>query len=280
MLRRPVRSGFPTDIMDATIGAMTIGLVPVMGTLHEGHLSLIRRSYAENDETIVAVVAREGGEAALPDMAMAEAGEAGVRIFYTPDPGTMYPGGHATTIHVAGLGARFEGEVDPGALERDATLVITLVNQVQPTRTYIGEKHLQLAMMLDRIHHDLAFSGEIVPCPIVRDADGLALGPYNAGLSGEDRATALAIPAALFTMQEAALQGETDADALIAAGRDVLDNSSALRLDYLAIVDPATFEPLSTVDTGARAIIAATAGTTRILDNVHLHLGAVPAEAG
>jgi pantoate--beta-alanine ligase len=263
--------------MDATIGAMTIGLVPVMGALHDGHLSLIRRSHAENDETIVAIVAQAGGDP-LPETAMAEAREAGARIFYTPDRAALSPEGHATTIHVTGLGERFEGETDPGALSRDVTLVITLVNQLQPTRTYVGEKHLQLATMLDRVHRDLAFSGEIVPCPIVRDPDGLALSSYNAALSDRERAMARAIPAALFAMQEAALRGETDATTLLAAGHEELDGSG-LAVDYLAVVDPTTFEPLTTVQTGARAIIAATAGATRILDNVHLHLGAGVAEA-
>lgn len=263
--------------MDATIGAMTIGLVPVMGALHEGHLSLIRRSHAENDETIVAIVASGGGEA-LPEAAMAAAREAGARIFYTPDAETIRPEGHATTIHVAGLGERFEGEADPGSLARDATLVMTLVNQLQPTRTYVGEKHLQLATMLDRIHRDLAFSGEVVPCPIVRDPDGLALSSYNAALSDEEREMARAIPAALFAMQEAAINGEADVATLVNAGREALEGSG-LAVDYLAIVDPATFEPATTVQTGDRAIIAATAGATRILDNVHLHVGAGHPEA-
>lgn len=278
MLRRPVRSALPTDIMDATIGAMTIGLVPAVGGLHDGHLSLIRRSHAENDETIVAVVDPEGGAAALPETAVRDARAEGARIFYTPEPSTLYPDGHATTIHVAGLGERFEGEVAGADLARDATLVTILVNQLQPTRTYVGERRLQLAMTLRRIHRDLSFSGEIVPCPLVRDMDELPLSAGNARLSEEDRATARAIPAALFAMQERALGGEASAEGLVAAGRDVLDRAG-LAVDYLAVVDPETFEPQSTVRTGARAIVAATVGGTRLLDNVHLQHGNGPTDA-
>jgi pantoate--beta-alanine ligase len=259
--------------MDATLGAVTVGLIPVMGALHEGHLSLIRRSHAENDDTVVAIFDPSEGAIAVPDADIAEAFREGAHVFYVPETETVWPPGFATSVHVAGLTDRWEGESRPGHFDRVTTLIVILLNQIQPTRTYLGAKHLQQLAVLSRVHRDLSLSGEIVACPTVRDPDGLPLSSYNAGLSAGERAAALAIPSALFTIQQQALEGETSSTSLLEMGREIVVRQPVVKLDYLAIVDPETFEPLAEVVTGAHAIIAATVGVTRIIDNVHLQAG-------
>lgn len=256
--------------MDATLGAVTIGLVPVMGELHAGHLALIARSHAENDDTVVALADPAGNAIPFPDDASREAAEAGASIFYTPEPGTIFPPGFGTTVHVAGLTDRWEGAARPGHVDRVTTLMIILINQIQPTRTYLGEKHLQQLAVLERAHEDLALSGEIVPCPTVRDPDGLPLSSYNAGLDTDQRAAAQSVPDALFAIQQRVREGETDAAALVSLGREIIAAREAVALDYLAIIDPATFAPCAVVETGAYAIVAATVGDVRIIDNVYL----------
>ncbi|HEV2067568.1 MAG TPA: pantoate--beta-alanine ligase, partial [Thermomicrobiales bacterium] len=139
--------------------------------------------------------------------------------------------------------------------------------------TYLGAKHLQQLAVLSRVHRDLSLSGEIVACATVRDPDGLPLSSYNAGLSEEERAAALVIPSALFTIQQQALEGERSSPSLLEMGREIVARQPVVKLDYLAIVDPETFEPLAEVVTGAHAIIAANVGATRIIDNVHLQAG-------
>lgn len=273
MPRPPVRTATPAEVMDATLGAVTLGLVPVMGPLHEGHLSLIRRSHAENDDTVVAIFDPDEGAITVKDDAIAEACREGGHIFYLPEPETMYPSGFATTVHVEGLMDRWEGESRSGHLERITTLIVILLNQLQPTRTYVGDKHLQQRAVLNRVHRDLSLSGAIVACPTVRDPDGLPLSSCNSTLSEDERAAALVIPNALFTIQQRALEGEKSSSSLEKTGREIIAAQPAVELDYLAIVDPDTFEPLTGVVTGAHAIIAATVGATRIIDNAHLQAG-------
>ena len=273
MPRSPVRAATPEDVMDATLGAVTVGLVPVMGSLHEGHLSLIRRSHAENDDTVVAIFDPNGGALSVAEADIAGACGEGAHIFYLPEAETIYPSAFRTSVHVEGLTDRWEGESCPGYLHRVTTLIVILLNQLQPTRTYLGDKYLQQLAVLHRVHRDLSLAGEIVACPTVRDPDGLPLSSCNGGLSGDERAAALAIPNALFTMQQGALEGETSSAALEERGREIIARQPVVQLDYLAIVDPETFEPLPEVVTGARAITAATIGDARIIDNVHLQVG-------
>lgn len=273
MHRRHTRATTPADVMDATLGAVTIGLVPVMGPLHAGHLSLIRRSHAENDDTVLALVDPEGHAIDIAELDVREAIEAGASILYLPAPNTIFPQAAATSIHVSGLTDRWEGAAQPGHFDQVTTLVTVLLNQIQPTRTYAGEKHLQQVAVLERAHDDLSLSGEIVPCPIVRDPDGLPLSSYNGRLDAEQRAAALAVPRALFAIQQQVLAGESDVDALVTRGREIIAAQPAVTLDYLAIIDPVTFNAQTVAETGFYAITAATVGDIRIIDNVYLQRG-------
>ncbi len=279
MTRPPVIARTPDEVMDATLGAVTVGLVPTMGALHEGHLSLIRRSDAENDDTVVSIFVNptqfnDPDDLARyphhPEADMELAREAGAQIFYVPVVETLYPAGHTTTVRVGGITERWEGASRPGHFDGVATVVSILLNQLQPTRTYFGEKDVQQLAMVRRMHHDLSLPGTIVGCPIVRDPDGLALSSRNVRLSAEDRAAALVIPTTLFAIQKQVQEGNVDIAALETAGRALIEVEPSIALDYLAIVDPETLEPATAVMPGARVIVAATVGGTRLIDNPQL----------
>lgn len=273
MTRQPLMTTTPAEVMDATLGAVTVGLVPVMGTLHEGHLALIRRSDLENDDTVVAIFDPNGNLPAISGNEIRIAHDEGARIFYQPDPETIFPDGFATHILVDGLDDRWEGEFRPGRTGRTTAYFAIILNQLQPTRVYVGEKHLQRLALLRRMQHDLSLPGEVVACPTVRDPDGLPLSSYNARLSPQEREAAIAIPDALFAIQQRVLDGETDPRALLATGREIIAAQPGVDLQYLAIVDPETFDPVETVVTGSRAIVAAKVGAIRLLDNIHLDPG-------
>lgn len=261
------------EVRDATIGAMTIGLVPIMGTMHEGHISLIRRSHLENDETIVTIFDPSGEVPLVTQQDIADARGAGARIFFRPEPDAIFPASFGTSVRVPALANHWEGEARKGHFDRVTAFFVILLNQLQPTRTYVGEKHLQQLRILQRVHHDLSLSGEIIPCVTVRDPDGLPLSSYNASLSDEERAAAVAIPQAMFAIQQAVTTGEADAAALTAIGTDILQAQPLLQVDYLELVDPTTFAPVDRISTGDYAIVAGTVGETRILDAVYLDPG-------
>ena len=275
MTRQPLMTATPPEVMDATLGAVTVGLVPVMGTLHEGHLALIRRSDLENDDTVVAIFDPNGHIPAISERDIRTAHEEGARIFYVPELETIFPDGFATHIHVDGLDDRWEGEFRPGRTGRTTAYFAILLNQVQPTRVYVGEKHLQRLTLLRRMQADLSLPGEIVACPTVRDPDGLPLSSYNARLSDGERAAAIAIPDALFAIQQRVVDGETDHERLLADVRAIVAAQPEVELQYLSIVDPETFSPVGRVVTGSQAIVAAKVGDIRIIDNIRLDPGGV-----
>jgi pantoate--beta-alanine ligase len=263
----------------AALDSENVGLVPTMGALHEGHLALIRRSAQENDLTVVSVFVNPtqfndpADLAAYPrDFAQDAklAFEAGASLIYAPDVAEVYPDGFATAVEVAGLTDRWEGAARPGHFQGVATVVTILLNSARPARTYFGEKDFQQLVVVKRLHRDLALPGEIVGCPTIRNADGLALSSRNARLNPDEREAALVIPRSLFKMVELSGQGERRTDQLETAGRKVLSEQPAVTLDYLAIVDPANLEPTKTVSPGTRALIAARVGAVRLIDNIEL----------
>jgi pantoate--beta-alanine ligase len=255
------------------------GLVPTMGALHEGHLSLIRRSAAENRRTVVSVfvnptqftdpadLARYPRDLAA-DTALATA--AGADLIFAPGTEEIYPLGFATAVEVGGLGDRWEGEFRPGHFRGVVTVVTILLNAVRPAAAYFGEKDYQQLTIVRRLHRDLHLPGRIVGCPTIRDADGLALSSRNARLTSAQRARAAAVPRALFRMASLAASGERNATSLIDAGRAELDAVPDIAVDYLAVVEPRTLEPLVTVVSDARVLVAVRLGEIRLIDNVAL----------
>ncbi len=264
------------------LGTAAPGLVPTMGALHEGHLALIRRSAAENGQTIVSIFVNPTQFEDATDLARyprdpahdaALAVDAGADIVFAPAVEAIYPPGFATTIEVGGPSTRWEGAARPGHFQGVATVVAILLNLVRPARAYFGEKDFQQLQVVRRLHADLALPGEIVGCETVRDPDGLALSSRNSRLSPDERRQAVIVPCALRRMADLAAAGEADVARLIAAGRAELTIAPPVEVEYLAVVDPDTLEPLAVVVPGARAIVAVHLGAVRLIDNVALVAG-------
>lgn len=269
----------PGELATHRMPGQSIGLVPTMGALHEGHLSLVRRAATGNDLAVVSVFVNP---AQFNDPADLEryprsleadarlATTAGAHLVYAPAVETVYHPGFATGVHVAGITERWEGESRPGHFDGVATVVSILLNSVRPDRSYFGEKDFQQLAMIRRMHHDLALPGEIVAGPTVREPDGLAMSSRNARLAREERAAAPTLYEALSAMREAAVGGERSALKLAILGAVMVKRAPRLELDYLQVVDPATLESVEEVVPGSRAIIAATIGGVRLIDNLAL----------
>jgi pantoate--beta-alanine ligase len=253
-----------------------IGVVPTMGYLHEGHAALMRRAREECASVIVTLFVNPTQFGPNEDFTryprdferdsrLCE--KAGVDLLYAPPIEQVYPEGFSTSVDVGGLSARWEGEHRPGHFRGVATVVTKLLTSTQPDRAYFGEKDFQQLRVVERLARDLDLPVEIVPCQTVRECDGLALSSRNAYLDAETRPQAAAIFAGLREAQLACAGGERDAAALVARVERALV-AADFRVDYVAIVDPATLEPLARVDRPARALVAARLGPVRLIDNM------------
>jgi len=256
-----------------------IGLVPTMGYLHQGHLSLVRRCRADCATVAVSIFVNptqfgpdedyQRYPRDVPgDLSLCE--NAGVDVVFAPTVEQMYPPGDSTLIEVQGLQDRWEGEVRPGHFRGVATVVAKLLRMVCSERAYFGEKDFQQLQVVRRMVRDLVLDVEIVGCPTVRDEDGLALSSRNAYLSADERQRALALSRALQTAQQMVAGGEQHGVKLTAMMRSIVAQTGALQLDYAAVVDPGTLEPVEVLSQEARALIAARVGTTRLIDNAAL----------
>ena len=248
------------------------GFVPTMGALHAGHQALIERAAAENDDVVVSIFVNptqfnDPSDLAkyprTPERDLALAAEAGATRVYMPAPETIYPHGHATTVHVRGLTERWEGAFRPGHFDGVTTVVSILLDQVCPDRSYFGEKDFQQLAVVRRMCRDLHLPGEIAGCRTVREPSGLALSSRNARLSADERERALGLSRALAAMTAAVDAGEMSVDRLLSAGVSQLDG---LEVEYLAVVDPATLEPVTDIASGSRALAAARVGAVRLID--------------
>jgi pantoate--beta-alanine ligase len=256
-----------------------VGLVPTMGALHAGHESLIRRAAGENERVIVSVFVNPTQFNNPDDLARyprdleRDAGiiaASGGTAIYAPAPDVIYPEGFATSVTVSGVTEDYEGESRPGHFTGVATVVTILLNQVRADRAYFGEKDYQQLAMIRRLHADLALPGEIVPCPTVRDEDGLALSSRNARLTAAQRAAALVLSRSLHAMREHAEENRDTPLRLSMMGAVLISARPEVTLDYLEIVDPDTLEPLDRLVPGARALVAAEIGGVRLIDNLEL----------
>jgi pantoate--beta-alanine ligase len=267
-------------LRDARRAERAIGLVPTMGALHEGHLSLIRAASAENDVVVVTLFVNptqfdESADlAAYPrdeaaDAAAAE--EAGADVLFAPAVEEVYPPGFATTVRVSGLTEHLEGERRGAAhFEGVATVVCKLLNMAQPDVAYFGQKDAQQAAVIRRMARDLDIPARIAVCPTVREDDGLALSSRNVHLKGEDRERAIALRRALDAADAAVAAGERDPRAVEHAGRTAM---AALGVDpeYVALVRPDDLRPVEQIDGAVLVAVAARVGPTRLIDNAILH---------
>jgi pantoate--beta-alanine ligase len=253
------------------------GLVPTMGALHEGHLSLVRAAKRDCSPVVVSVFVNpkqfgpredfekyprelEGDRAKLEAL--------GVDYLFAPPAAEMYPEDFSTYAVVEGLSERIEGRSRPGHFRGVATVVLKLFEVVAPARAYFGRKDAQQARILEQMARDLNLDTRIVVCPIVRDADGLALSSRNAYLSPAERRAALAIPRALEAAKQAIEQGEREAAGLEVRLRQVLDAEPLASVDYVAVVDAERFEPVRTLAGPCYVLVAAFIGPTRLIDNL------------
>ena len=254
----------------------SLALVPTMGALHAGHMALVAegRKRAGNVAASIFVNPAQFGEGEdfgryprreADDAAMLEA--AGCALLWAPSVAEIYPEGFATRINVSGVSERWEGEARPGHFDGVATVVAKLLLAVKPDVALFGEKDFQQLAVIRRLVADLGISVEIVGVPTVREPDGLALSSRNAYLGSDERARAVALPNALKAARDAIVGGEAVGTALRQAKQALVD-AGFLKVDYLALVDAATLEPLEAPQDEMRLIAAAVIGTTRLIDNL------------
>jgi len=262
-----------------TRAGKTIGLVPTMGALHEGHLSLVRAAKLQCDAIAVSIFVNplqfgpSEDFAKYPrsfqrDAAMLE--ELGVDLLFAPTVQEMYPTGAKTFVDVDDLSGKLDGGSRPGHFRGVATVVCKLFEIVRPDRAYFGQKDAAQVAVLRKMVRDLDMDVHMVVCPIVREADGLALSSRNAYLNPEQRKQGLVLSCSLQQIRAAAEAGETHAQRLIEIGTSVIHSQPGARLDYFAIVNPDTLEPVDRVVPGTLVAVAAWIGTTRLIDNLLL----------
>ncbi len=257
----------------------SIGVVPTMGALHEGHLSLVRAARASCDRVIVTLFVnpRQFNNAEdfvrYPRTEHADAellGPLGVDALFVPDADEVYPADHATTISVSGVTALLEGAHRPGHFDGVATVVTLLFNMTQPDRAFFGEKDWQQLQLVRRLARDLKLPVEIVPCPCVRAEDGLALSSRNQRLTAEGRVRAAALPRVLFQATARIEAGEPVA-ATLAAAQSELEVAGIGPVEYLELRDAETLgEPQP--GRPARLLIAAWLDGVRLIDNLGVEL--------
>lgn len=254
-----------------------LGLVPTMGALHEGHLSLVRAARAASDVVTASNFVNPTQFGPNEDLAKYPRSferdcelleREGVGWVFAPSVEEMYPAGAVTWVTVEGLSEKLDGRSRPGHFRGVATIVAKLFHAVEPDVAFFGQKDAAQVAVIRRMVRDLDFPVEIVVCPIVREPDGLAMSSRNVYLDREQRKRAPVLHRALMRVKKLAEAGERSAELLIEAGREEIGGESWVTVDYFEIVDPETLDPVSDVSRGALVAVAAYVGTTRLIDNV------------
>lgn len=256
-----------------------IGLVPTMGALHEGHASLIRAARARCAHVAVSIFVNPAqfgpneDYARYPRSFEADCGLAeteGADVIFAPSVEEMYPPGATTLVEVAGLSDRLDGASRPGHFRGVATVVAKLFIAAEPDLAFFGQKDAAQVSVLRRMVADLRLGLEIVVCPIVREPDGLALSSRNAYLIADERRQARALSRAVRWVEAMVKKGERNCAVLVEAARQVFAAEPLVRVDYIALVDWATLEPVEVAAPGTLFAVAAWVGTTRLIDNAIL----------
>jgi pantoate--beta-alanine ligase len=261
---------------EARAQSRVIGLVPTMGALHEGHLSLVRAAKLECSPVVVSIFVNpkqfgpsedfqkyprsfEADRVALESL--------GVDYLFAPTPEEIYPPGFRTVVAVGGLSDKLEGRSRPGHFHGVTTVVLKLFEIVQPNFAYFGRKDAQQARIIRQMALDLNLDTQIAVRPILREPDGLALSSRNVYLQGDDRRAATALHRSLDTVRQEIAAGQRDVPRLLAALRRVLDAEPGIALDYAEIVDAETLEPVVNLRGNCLILLAAKLGKTRLIDN-------------
>jgi pantoate--beta-alanine ligase len=256
-----------------------IGFVPTMGALHAGHSALVERAKQECAPVVASIFVNPKQFAPNEDFAKyprsiesdaEKFSAAGVDALFLPDAAEIYPSGFRTYVTVEGLSERLEGRSRPGHFRGVATVVMKLLEIVQPHYAYFGRKDAQQARIIQQMARDLNLDTEIVVCPIVREPDGLALSSRNAYLNAEERRAATALHRALEAARAELIGGVRDSLRLQSALRGVLEAEPLAAVDYAEIVDAETFEPVTRIARPCYALLAVFIGKTRLIDNLYL----------
>jgi pantoate--beta-alanine ligase len=259
--------------------AKLIGLVPTMGALHEGHASLIRAARARCAHVAVSIFVNPtqfgpnedyGRYPRSFDADCVLAQGEGADAIFAPSVEEMYPSGATTLVEVAGLGDRLDGASRPGHFRGVATVVAKLFVAAEPDLAFFGQKDAAQVSVLRRMIADLRLGVELVVCPIVREADGLALSSRNAYLIADERRQARALSRAIKWVEAMVAKGERNPAVLSDAARQIFATEPLIRVDYIALVDWATLEPVEVAAPGTLIAVAAWVGTTRLIDNAIL----------
>jgi pantoate--beta-alanine ligase len=256
-----------------------LGLVPTMGALHEGHLSLVRSARAQCDAVAVSIFVNPTQFGPSEDFAKyprsferdcAALEKEGVDIVFAPSVEEMYRKGETTWVMVEGLSEKLDGRSRPGHFRGVTTVVAKLFHVIEPDVAFFGQKDAAQVAMIRRMVRDLNYPVEVAVCPIVREPDGLAMSSRNAYLNSEERRRALVLYRSLREVDRAFGAGERSAAKLIAAGRNVIAQEPQVRLDFFEIVDPETLDPVERITGRTLVAVAAYVGATRLIDNVVL----------
>lgn len=261
-----------------------LGLVPTMGALHEGHLSLVRAAKARCDAVAVSIFVNPTQFGPTEDLSKyprqfdGDRGlleKEGVDILFAPPVEEIYPrraaAGEVTWVVVEGLSDKLDGRSRPGHFRGVTTVVSKLFHIIEPDAAFFGQKDAAQLAVIRRMVEDLNFPVEIVACPIVREPDGLAMSSRNAYLSPEERGHALVLQQSLRCVQQEFAAGERNAAKLISAAKEVFAHSPDVVLDYFEIVDPDTLDPVGHISQPALIAVAAFVGSTRLIDNLVLN---------
>jgi len=260
-------------------GGQRVGLVPTMGALHEGHLSLVRAARAGSDVVAASIFVNPTQFGPSEDLAKYPRSferdchlleREGVDFVFAPSVEEMYPAGATTWVTVEGLSEKLDGKSRPGHFRGVTTVVSKLFHIVEPDRAFFGQKDAAQVAVIRRMVRDLNLAVEIVVCPIVREPDGLAMSSRNVYLSLDERRRALVLQRSLERVRKLAEGGETDASKLVAAGREEFSTGSGARLDYFEIVNPDTLDSVADISRGTLVAVAAYVGRTRLIDNLVL----------
>jgi pantoate--beta-alanine ligase len=268
------------DIFDTVTAwrcaGQSVGVVPTMGALHAGHLSLVEASKRECDKTVVTIFVNPTQFAPHEDFEryprdleadLARLRPLGVDAVFAPPREEMYPSGETTRVEVGPIAEPLEGQFRPGHFRGVATIVLKLFQAIPATTAYFGQKDYQQSLVIRRMVADLLVPIRIVVCPIVRESDGLAMSSRNVYLSPNQRRQALVLSQSLNLAERLVREGERDAEKVLAQMKKRFADAGVDRIDYIALVDPEKLTPVNEIHTQTLAAIAAHVGTTRLIDN-------------
>ena len=254
----------------------TLGLVPTMGYLHEGHISLVKRAKEENDHVGVSIFVNPTQFGPNEDLSryprnldrdLQLLSSAGADVVWTPTPEMVYPQNFQTYVNVENVTQPLEGKHRPGHFRGVATVVAKLFNAFTPDRAYFGQKDAQQVIVIKQMARDLNFPLEVIVCPTVREADGLALSSRNTYLNADERKAATVLYRALIAAKDSFDKGERDAETLRAIMSSAIAKESLAREEYVSAADPDTLAELNQIHNGVLLSMAARIGKTRLIDN-------------